>query len=173
MANSHCARTGETLGVPENLPALNRLHEPSQNVTAREAERNPELRFKSKFAKQLFQPHVPKWSVLTRTMLPCCFPKPAAPRRSSDQRGKAVLPLLCSRFAHRCVQGAEVLICFVAKILVPFVGIKQILFGEILYSFKDKSNLGCQLLFVLQEMPVFHPKPSMFCSSIAHPRQWL
>lgn len=63
------------------------------------------------------------------TMLLCCFPKQAAPCHSSDQWGKATFPLLCSWFAHRCIQGAEVLICFVAKVLVPFVGINQILFG--------------------------------------------
>lgn len=49
----------------------------------------------------------------------------AAPRYPQQCEPAEPPALLCS---SRC-SGAEVLMCLVAKILVPFVGIKQILFG--------------------------------------------
>lgn len=93
----------------------------------------------------------------------------AAPR-SSQQRSPAEPPVL---LRSSWCSGAEVLICFVAKILVPFVGIKQILFG--LGSLKLQREIESRLPapFCAAAMPVFHPKPSMFCGSIAHPTQWL
>lgn len=92
-------------------------------------ERNAELGIKSPFAKQLFQPRVPKWSLLTLTVLPCRSPRAAAPRRSGTSG--AELLSLCSALGSLvgAVREQGVLICFVAKILIPLVGTKQFLFG--------------------------------------------
>lgn len=93
---------------------------------ARKEERNAELGIKSQFARQLFQPRVPKWSLLTLTVLPRCSPRAAAPRRSGAEP-----PSLCSALGSLvgAVREQGVLICFVAKILFPLVGTKQFLFG--------------------------------------------
>lgn len=84
---------------------------------------NPELQIKSKFTKQRFLPHIPKWSIVMcfQAQLPCAAVVISGAKLCS-------LPS-APQFVHCCLPGAEVQICLGAEIFIPFVEIKQIVSG--------------------------------------------